>query len=96
MSQALAGSAAETTPIRAHTRQFLARHVGDTMPSDSDDLFKAGYVNSLFLMQLVTFVETRFAVTVEDDDLKIENFRSVEAICEFVAGKDWALQSAEA
>jgi acyl carrier protein len=46
-----------------------------------------GFVNSLFAMQLVLFVEKEFDVRVENDDLDLENFRSANAIVRFVERK---------
>jgi methoxymalonate biosynthesis acyl carrier protein len=73
--------------IRALTREFIARHLRDHAMSDNDDMFAAGYINSLFVMQLVLFVEKNFAVTVADEDLEMDNFRSINAITSFVARK---------
>jgi acyl carrier protein len=51
------------------------------------DIFASGYVNSLFAMQLVTFIEKTFAIRVETADLDLANFRTVKAICALVARK---------
>ncbi len=55
--------------------------------ADDADIFASGFVNSLLAMQLVTFVERTFAVTVADDDLDLDNFRSVAAIAALVRRK---------
>ncbi|HEX2058860.1 MAG TPA: phosphopantetheine-binding protein [Actinomycetota bacterium] len=54
---------------------------------DDDDMFATGYVNSMFAMQLVQFVESEFGITVESDDLELDNFRTVSAIASFVERK---------
>lgn len=51
------------------------------------DTFEAGFVNSLFVMQLVLFVENGLGVKVEDEDLDRANFKSVSAVAEFVERK---------
>jgi acyl carrier protein len=38
-------------------------------------------------MQLVQFVETTFGVSVESEDLDIDNFRSIDALSSFVERK---------
>ena len=73
--------------IASKVRQFIGRFVRDQKLKDSDDIFALGYVNSMFAMQLVQFVEKEFAVTVEDADLELANFRSVDAISSFVERK---------
>ena len=47
-------------------------------------------MNSLLAMQLVAFVEKEFAIRVEDEDLDLDNFRSIEAISNLVAKKSGA------
>jgi acyl carrier protein len=59
------------------------RHLGD-----DDNLFESGVVNSLFAVQLMTFIEKTFAIEVAMDDLDIENFKSLNAAAAFVARKN--------
>jgi acyl carrier protein len=61
-------------------RTFVSRHVRTTGLSDNDDIFAAGFVNSMFAMQLVMFIEKEFGLTITDDELRIENFRSIDAM----------------
>ena len=51
---------------------------------DDDHIVRLGYVNSIFAMRLLNFVEREFSVTVGDDDIKLENFASVNAILALV------------
>ena len=68
-------------------RSFLSQHARDTGFRDDDDLFGKGYLNSLFAMELVLFVERQFGLTVDNADLDPDNFRSVGAIAGFVERK---------
>lgn len=69
-------------------RAFLGERVrGVAQISGDDNLFELGLVNSLFAMQLVNFVEKEFGFVVEDDDLSIENFQSVNAITGLIMRK---------
>lgn len=56
---------------------------------DSDNIFEMGYVNSLFAMKLVTFVEDEFDIIIENDELNIENFSTINNIVIFIEGKLW-------
>lgn len=71
-------------------REFLSRFLRDHKLADDEDIFATGYVNSMFAMQLVQFVETEFGVAVENDDLDIDNFRSIDAIAALVDRKQGA------
>ena len=72
--------------LKTKIRTFLAKYIKAEL-SDSDDFFKLKYLNSLFAMQLVTFVEKDFGIRVEDDDLEISNFNTVENLSKFVFNK---------
>ncbi len=72
--------------IRERTRTYITAALSRDV-ADGEDIFAAGFVNSLFAAQLVTFVEDRFGITVEDEELELSHFASVDAITTFVAGK---------
>lgn len=54
---------------------------------DSDNIFQMGYVNSLFAMKLLNYVESEFKVTVDNDEMDIKNFSSVNSIVSLVRRK---------
>lgn len=68
-------------------REFLARFFRDHQLADNEDIFATGYVNSMFAMQLVQFVEGEFGIAVESEDLELDNFRTVDAISALVERK---------
>ena len=72
---------------KAAIRQFLERFIQGHDLQDDDDIFAMGYVKSMFAMQLVQFMEQTFAITVEDADLEMENYRSINAMADFVTRK---------
>ena len=48
------------------------------------DIFSLGFVNSLFAMELVMFVEKTFEVTIPNEELRIDNFRTAGSMAELV------------
>ncbi|TCP54507.1 acyl carrier protein [Tumebacillus sp. BK434] len=72
---------------KAKIREFLSRHFKSQELSDDDDIFALGFVNSLFAMQMVMFVEGEFGIRVENEDLDLDNFRTVNAIAALVEKK---------
>lgn len=72
---------------RATIRAFVARHLDGVEFTDEQDLFASGYVNSLFAVQIVMFVEGSLGVPVAGEDLDIKNFTSVDRIDDFVTRK---------
>ncbi len=73
--------------IKARVTAFLLRHIRRPELRDDENIFALGFVNSLFAMQLVMFVEQEFGVAVENDDLEIDNFSTVAAIAALVERK---------
>ena len=73
--------------IRRQLRAFVERFMRGHDLQDGEDLFATGYVNSMFAMQLVQFVESTFGVACESEDLEIDNFRSIDALTAFVQRK---------
>ena len=73
--------------IASPVRSFMARTFDGRTVADEEDIFAAGFGNSLFAMQLVAFVERQFDIEIESDDLEMSNFRSVAAISSLVTRK---------
>lgn len=75
------------TSNKSRVREFLARVARRESFTDSDDIFSLGFVNSMFAMELVLFVEKEFSITIGDTDLDIDNFKSVNAIAALIDRK---------
>ena len=73
--------------IRKTLRDFIARFVRMNDYGDDEDIVASRAINSLFMMQLVLFIEKQFALTVENEDLELRNFSSVDAMVRFIDGK---------
>ena len=78
----------ERTKIKA----FLGKYFRHLELQDDQDFFALGFVNSLFAMQLVLFVEKELGVPISNEDLDIENFRSINAILRLVQRKKTFMQ----
>ena len=59
---------------------FLSRSFGGRQFGDQEDIFALGFGNSLFAMQLVTFIEREFGIEIGGEDLRLENFRNAGAM----------------
>jgi methoxymalonate biosynthesis acyl carrier protein len=73
--------------IKNKIKTFISGNFRNYELQDDDDIFSLGFVNSLFAMQLVMFVEKEFRLKVHDDDLLIDNFRTVNAVMDLVTKK---------
>ncbi|MEZ0313680.1 MAG: acyl carrier protein [Myxococcota bacterium] len=77
--------------IREQIRNFIASNLviyeDNAKFGDDDDIFKAGFVDSMFALKLVQYVEKEHSLRVENDDLQLANFNSVANIAKFIARK---------
>lgn len=69
---------------RANIRTFVEHNMtvfdDDAELEDGTDIFSSGYVNSIFAMRLLQFLEREFAIEIPDDDIQLTNFSSVDAM----------------
>jgi methoxymalonate biosynthesis acyl carrier protein len=81
-------NAGEENVIKETVKRFILSSINFTLLKDDDNLFESGIVNSLFAVQLMTFIEKTFSIEVGMDDLDIENFKSLNATTAFVLKKN--------
>ena len=77
----------DTTEPRDRIAQYLSRFFPVHDLDDDADIFELGFVSSVFAMQLVSFVEQEFGITVENEDLELDYFRSISSLDAFVQRK---------
>ncbi|MGE5632107.1 MAG: acyl carrier protein [Caulobacteraceae bacterium] len=66
---------------------YIVRNVNLTQIDNDMRIFESGLVNSLFAIELMTFLEKSFGIKIRIDDLDMENFQSVNLIVKFVENK---------
>jgi acyl carrier protein len=54
---------------------------------DSDALLESGILDSLGVLDLVSFLEQQFSITVADDELVPENFQTITHIVAFIESR---------
>lgn len=69
---------------RTDIRQFILGRFPDARLADDEDIFSLGYVNSLFAMELVLFIEKHFGTQIPNEELDVENFRTIDAMVALV------------
>jgi methoxymalonate biosynthesis acyl carrier protein len=76
-----------TNNVKATIRTFINSSVNIDNLSDEAGLFDSGLINSLFAVQLMTFIERTYNIEIGMDDLDTENFKSINSTAAFVARK---------
>ena len=76
--------------VRKRLREFVAKNFYLPDPTSFDDktsFLERGIIDSTGVLELVTFVENEYGITVADDDMVPANFDSIDALVAFVARK---------
>jgi acyl carrier protein len=81
-------SSTNLSPLERELHEFIAGELisADAAPpiAAEDDLIKRGIVDSLGVMRLVEFCESRYRITVTDADLVPANFQTVRRLADYV------------
>ena len=73
--------------IRSMVESNLNIFIADIEFSDDDNIFQKGFVDSLFAVQLIAYLEKEFEITIDNEDLDINNFHSVNKMISFIERK---------
>ncbi|MFI7327985.1 acyl carrier protein [Streptomyces rubiginosohelvolus] len=74
----------EDQAVRTRVLEFLLRYVDDPAELEGMQLITGGLLSSLATVALVAHIEKEFDMEVDDDDLEIENFDTLDSIVQFV------------
>jgi acyl carrier protein len=76
--------------IEAQIREFITQHFPSGRRGElgsQDALLENGLIDSLGVLDLVSFVEQTFAITVLDEELMPEHFQTIERLTKYVESK---------
>ena len=75
-------------------RNFIVENFlfGDTgVPlGDEDSLLQKGLIDSTGILEIVSFIEEKFGIAVEDDELVPENLDAINSIAKYILRKQGA------
>jgi len=76
--------------VNADIRDFILKifpRARKLQVKDDDALIESGMLDSQGVLEIVHFIEKRFAITLADEDLVPEHFQTIERIGAYVEGK---------
>ncbi len=76
----------DKTIIAYIENELIAEEMEDNLEA-SDDLLGSAILDSMGMIKLITFIEGEFKVKVLPDEMIIENFMTVDHICNFLENK---------
>jgi Acyl carrier protein len=72
--------------IESKIKDFFIEKRRATGLENDTDLFKGGYIDSLFAFEMVVYLEETFGVRIPDTAITEDNFRTLAAIAALVEG----------
>jgi acyl carrier protein len=72
--------------VRAFVVDNFMLGKGDSL-SSSDSLLARGVIDSTGILELITFLEQTFGITIDDQEVQAENFDSIDRIARFLDRK---------
>ena len=79
--------------VQEKVRQFIIEnfYVNDAATlADDASLIAAGIVDSTGMLEVITFLESQYGITIEDTEMTPENLETIGRIAGFVARKQTA------
>lgn len=84
----------DVQPIEDEVRHFLT----DNFPlsangfslAGSDSLLETGVIDSVGVLELIEFIESRYEIEISDSEVLPENLDSIDAITRYVSSKSGA------
>jgi acyl carrier protein len=81
----------ESVSIALDVEQFIVNEIAagrgiESIAHDSD-MLAGSVIDSLGITELIAFLERKYGIKVDDDDIDAENFRSIDSIVAFVEQK---------
>ena len=73
--------------VKSKIRKFIQKVTRKQEIFDDEDIFQGGIVNSLLTVQLIMFIEKNFQISIDNSDINLENFRTLNRIEEYVQSK---------
>lgn len=70
--------------IKQKVIEFLTRSLRNKELGEDENIMELGLVHSLFMIQLIMFIEKNFQVEIDDDDLDMEQIGTVRQIVSLI------------
>ena len=77
----------DATTARALLRDYVVNSLAKPHLSDRDDIFDIGEASSLYSLELVLFFEEKLEIPLDDEDLALTNFATIDAMGSLIERK---------
>ncbi|WP_025688027.1 acyl carrier protein [Paenibacillus zanthoxyli] len=70
--------------IKDKVTEFLTRSMRSKELGENENIMELGLVHSLFMIQLIMFIEKNFHIEIDDEDLDLEQIGTVRDIVSLI------------
>jgi len=70
--------------VREEVEKYIAKLTNEHEIDHAQNLFESGFLSSLDVLDLLSFIENTYNITVSDDDLEVENFGSIDNMVKYI------------
>jgi len=70
--------------VREEVEKYIAKLTNEHKIDHAQNLFESGFLSSLDVLDLLSFIENTYNITVSDDDLEVENFGSIDNMVKYI------------
>jgi acyl carrier protein len=81
----------KTEEISPRIRRFIIEHFPlarkEPPLEDESPLLNSGIIDSQGVLEVISFIEEEFKITISDEDLRPENFESIASMVTYVQSK---------
>lgn len=73
--------------IKDIIREFLLQYFKKHELAYDQDIYSLGFVNSMFAVQLVIFLENEFQISLDNKDINFNDFRTINSMYSLIQRK---------
>ncbi|MEI6313385.1 MAG: phosphopantetheine-binding protein [Syntrophus sp. (in: bacteria)] len=77
--------------VKAIVKQYIVMEImhqpEESVLDDEASLIEGGIIDSMSLFELIIFLEEKFGITINEEEVDIENFQTVQALVNFINKK---------
>lgn len=70
--------------IRDDVEKYIYELSNNDKIDHTVNLFEGGFLSSLDALSLFTFIEDNYNISIDDEDLGVENFGSIDSIVSYI------------
>jgi methoxymalonate biosynthesis acyl carrier protein len=68
-------------------KSFMKHYIKKDDLKEEDNIFDQGLISSLFLVQLVSFIEEEYGISIPNEELDMDHFKDINSIASLIKSR---------